>query len=309
MLTKTPFLKFWSSLGHIATHAGITLLALGIAFSLPQAATFILFNWWPKVRDDTQMLVVTEISFAAMLVALLNLAKLAWRYRQAAQTSAIASLVYAREGDGRLSRWLKDNLLRDLPWKRDLTIMAVTGYGTFAALDSALKDLLADCYEIRVMLLNPYGPAADAYAASHADPEAILADIRREACASVACLRRLQGMGKNVALKFYDEPPFWKLVFAGEHVWVRSCHGTRDIAKHPEYVFALQPEKPNRGFFPSFYTYFLNQWNDPRHPDYAFDTGDLVYRDGKGAKLRRVPFPDQEAPCLERAPAAALLAS
>lgn len=294
MRTKMPSLDLWSSLGKIATHAGITLLALGIAFSLPQAASYILFTWWPKVRADTQLLLVTEIAFAAVLVLLLNLAKLAWRYRKAAQFGEIASLVYAREGDGRLSRWMKDNLMRTLPWKRDLTVMATTGFGTFAAEDSALKNLLAECYEIRVMLMNPYCAGAMAYAAGHADPEAILATTRREVRASIACLQRLRAVGKNVTLKFYDEAPFWKLVFTGEHVWVRSCHSNRDAARGPEYVFALQPGKPDRGFFPAFYTHFLDQWSDPRHPAYDFDTGEWVYRDAKAAKLRRVPYPDEE---------------
>lgn len=295
MRMKTQSLDLWSSLGNVASHVGITVLALGIAFSLPHAATYVLFTWWPKVQADTQVLLATEIGFAAILVLLLNLAKLAWRYRQAAQLSKVAALVYAHEGDGRLSRWVKDQLMRTLPWKRDLTIMATTGFGTFAAEDGALKDLLAECYEIRVLLMNPYGPGATTYAAGHADPDGILADIRREVRASIACLNRLRTGGKNVTLKFYDEPPFWKLVFTGEHVWVRCCHGGRDVAKFPEYVFALQPEKPGRGFFPAFYTHFLNEWNDPQHPVYAFETDEFVYRDAKGARLRRVPYPEDEA--------------
>lgn len=292
MLAK-PLHHFWSSLGKIAAHAGITLLALGIAFSLPHAASYILFNWWPRVRDDTQMMVATEIAFAAVLVLVLNFAKLAWRYRKAAHAGAIASLVCACEAESGSAD--KGRLLRSLPWKRDLTVIAVTGFRTFAAPDSMLGDLLERCYEIRAMLLNPYGEAAASYAASQADPDAVLAAMRREVDASVARLQALHGAGKKVALKFYDEPPFWKLVFTGEHVWVRPCHDGRDGAGSPEYVFALQHERPGRGFFASFYTYFLNQWNDPRHPDYAFEAGELVFRDLKGGKPRRDPYPGAAA--------------
>lgn len=291
MSPKQP-VSLWSN---IATHVGITLLAVGIAFSLPQAASYILFHWWPKVRDDSQLLLYSEIALATVLVVLLNLVKLAWHYRQRARMSAIASLVHAHEEDHWLSRWVKDDRLRGLPWKRDLTILAVTGYGTFAASDSALKSILNECYELRVMLMNPYGPGAQAYADLHADPAAILADLRREAHASIDCLRRLSGAGKKVALKFYDDPPFWKLVFTGEHAWVRCVAGSRDQGKFPEYVFALQAERPTRGFFPAFYTHFLTQWNDTGHPDYAFDTDELVYRDADGASVRRVTFPHSAA--------------
>jgi hypothetical protein len=285
---------FWNGLGKIAAHAGITLLALGIAFSLPHAASYILFNWWPKVRDDARMMVLTEIAFAAVLVLLLNFGKSALRYRKAAHAGTLASLVCAREPAGKEAD--RGSLLRSLPWKRDLTVMAVTGYSSFAAPDSSLKSRLDQCYEIRVMLLDPYGEAAASYAASQPDSDAVLAAMRREVRASVACLRSLQAAGKKVSLKFYDDRPFWKLLFTGEHVWVRSCHGSRDGDGHAEFVFALHPEKPGRGFFPSFYTYFLNQWNDPRHPDYAFDTEELVYQDARNGKLRRIAYPDAEDP-------------
>jgi hypothetical protein len=32
---------------------------------------------------------------------------------------------------------------------------------------------------------------------------------------------------------------------------------------------------------------FLNQWNDPRHPEYDFDTNELVYRDASGKETGR----------------------
>jgi len=298
MRLKMTLLKLWSSLRHVATHAGITLLAVGLAFSLPQAASYILFNWWPKMRDDAQVLMFTEIGFATALVLLFNLLKLTWDYRNKARMTTIASLVYAREGHDRAALRAKGNHLRNPLWKRDLTIMAVTGYGTFVADDSPFQEIFQDCYEIRVLLMNPYGSGAAAYAAAHVDPETTLAELRREVQSSISCLRELQGPGKNIAVKFYDDTPFWKLVFTGEHVWVRSCHTTRDAGKYPEYVFALQPESPNRGFFPAFYSYFLDQWNDPRNPNYDFATNELIYSAGD-AKARRLPYPgekDKEEP-------------
>lgn len=291
MLPKTSSVHFLSGLGHMASHAAITLLALAIAFSLPTAASYILFNWWPKVEGDAQALLYTEIGFAAVLVLLLNLVKIAWDYRTKARMSTIASLIYARESDDWLSRWGREQKFRRLPWKRDVNIMAVTGYGTFATADSPLRSILQECYEIRVMLLNPDGPGAIAYAAAHADPAATLISLRREIRTSIDGLRLLQAAGKNVAIKFYDTPPFWKLVFTGEYVWIRCCHNSRDTDKFPEYVFALQPSKPNRGFFPAFYTYFLNNWNNYIHSEYVFDTDEMVYRDVQGVEMRRQPFP------------------
>lgn len=295
MLPKTSSVHIWSGLGHIASHATTTLLAIAIAFSLPTAAGYILFNWWPKVEGDAQAMLYTELGFAAVLVLLFNLVKIGWDYRIQARMSTIASLIYAKEGDGWLSRWGKEQKFRRLPWKRDVNIMAVTGYGSFAASDSALRNILHECYEIRVMLLNPDGPGAAAYAAAHADPAATLMNLRREIRTSIDGLRQLHGAGKNVTIKFYDAPPFWKLIFTGEYVWVRCCHNSRDMGKFPEYVFALQPTKPNRGFFSAFYTYFLNSWNNSIHPEYIFETDELVYRDVQGVEMRREAFPELSA--------------
>src|SRR5512142_2217782 len=99
MPLKLSLQHFWSSLSKVATHASITLLALGLAFSLPHAASYILFNWWPRVRDDAQMMVATEIAFAGILVLALNFAKLAWHYRKAAHAGTVASLVCACESE------------------------------------------------------------------------------------------------------------------------------------------------------------------------------------------------------------------
>lgn len=303
MTMKISLLHLWHGLRHVAAHASITLLAVGLAVSLPQAAGYILYHWWPKVRDDAQMLLFTEIGFATLLVLLMNLLKRTWSYRNQARMTDLAALVYAHESQDRAALRARGKHLREPQWKRDLTIMAVTGYGTFVAADSPFREIFQDCYEIRVMLMDPYGPGAAAYAAAHADTDATLAELRREVRSSIACLRELQGPGKNVALKFYDAPPFWKLVFIGAHVWVRSCHTTRDTGKFPEYVFALQPGNPNRGFFPAFYSYFLDRWNDARFPDYDFATNELVYGAAKGAKPRRAAYPedDDRAPAVERA--------
>ncbi|MBI2306351.1 MAG: hypothetical protein HYU78_03530 [Rhodocyclales bacterium] len=291
MIFRTQPHHLWLSLRHIAGHVAITLLAVGIAFALPQFAEYILYQWWPLVRDDSQMLLLTEIGFAAALVLLLNFVSLTWHYRRKAAMSSVASLVHVHEPNRWISRRRKQDLLRRLPWKRDVTIMAVTGYGTFSAADADLRHILQECYEVRVMLMNPYSAGARNYVAAHPDPDTALAGFRRELAASIAYLRALHAAGRKVALKLYDEAPFWKLVFTGEHAWVRCCHDCRDFGKYPEYVFALQTDKPARGFFPAFYTYFLNQWQNPQHPDYNFDSDELVYRDGGGQEFRREPYP------------------
>jgi hypothetical protein len=85
----------------------------------------------------------------------------------------------------------------------------------------------------------------------------------------------------------YDEEPFWKLVVLGDYVWVQHCHSGFAVKQQPEFVFALQHREPRHGLFVPFYMVFLNQWNDARHPEYDFDTNELVYRDASGKETGR----------------------
>lgn len=285
------FHSFTQGIHHAFAHVVITLLAVGIAFSLPVVAKYILFYWWPKIEDNSQLLMITEISFATVLVLLFNISKIAWDGRRSMHMNKIASLVYAREGRGWMSRWKERDMRKKIAQVRDVYIMSITGYDTFSSDNSDLQKALELAYEIRVMLANPYGKGAASRAQSLDNPEAMLQAYRQETEVSIAYLRKLAAAGKKVTLKFYEEPPFWKLVVTGEYVWVQYCHDGHEVRTQPEYVFGLQHGNPRRGFFAPFYKHFLDQWNDPRHPEFNFETSELVYRNGDGNEIRRTAFP------------------
>ena len=44
--------RWWISLRQILLHMCVTVLAIGIAFSLPVGARYILYQWWPVVAED-----------------------------------------------------------------------------------------------------------------------------------------------------------------------------------------------------------------------------------------------------------------
>jgi hypothetical protein len=284
------FHSFAQGIHHAFSHVVITLLAMGIAFSLPVVAKNILF-YWPKIEANAQLLLITEISFATLLVLLLNISKMAWDGRRSLRMNKIASLVYAREGRGWVSRWRERDMRKKLASARDVYIMSITGYDTFSSENCKLQQTLEQSYEIRVMLANPYGEGAANRARSLENPEAMLQTFRHETEVSIAYLSKLAAAGKKIKLKLYEEQPFWKLVVTGEYVWVQYCHEGHEVKTQPEYVFGLQHGNPQRGFFAPFYKYFLDQWNDPQHPEFNFDTNELVYRNGDGNETRRAAFP------------------
>lgn len=280
-------------LKHIFSHIGVTLLAVGIAFSLPALAKFILYTWWPLVEDDSQLLLINEIIFAAVLVLLFNLFLGARQGRVSRRMNRLISLVHVRENDGWFSRRTLRNLLDRITGTRDVSVMSVTGYDTFVSERRQLCRVIEHSYELRVMLMNPYGPGAMRRVASLGDPSPLLDTYCRETAATLERLAGLAAAGKQVTLKFYDDPPFWNLIVTGEHVWVQYCHDGHELKSQPEYVFALHRDKPAQGLFSAFYVHFLNHWNDPRHPEYDFSAQELVYRDARGNETRRLPFPPQ----------------
>lgn len=281
--------RWWSGLRLTLLHICITLLAIGIAFSLPIGARYILYQWWPKVAEDANLLIATEASLAAALALLFNMAGIAWENRSKVRMADLASLVHVRQSDSWVARWRERRLVRHLPAARDCFVLTITGFNTFADEKSLLRESLDMAYEIRVMLLNPYGSGAGKRVNSL--PEQItLQNFISEVESSIVHLAALRTAGKKVSLKFYEHEPFWKVVVFGDHVWVQYCHSGCEIKREPEYLFALNREHPRQGFFVPFYMHFLEQWSDFRHPEYDFDTGELVFRDADGNEIKRVAF-------------------
>jgi hypothetical protein len=283
----TPTHNLWTGLRQILSHGAITLLAVAIAFSLPGIANYILNEWWPEAQNNANFLLATEVGLASVLALLFNLAKIAWDHRRRVLTARLASLVYARNaGAGWWSSRRERALVSELPAARDAFVLTLTGYDTFVADDSLLRAVIEKAYEIRVMLVNPVGKALRERADS-LPPEITVLTLHTEIEAVIAYLSRLRKFGKKVTLKFYDEEPFWKLIVLGDYVWVQHCHSGFAVKEQPEFVFALQHREPRHGLFVPFYMVFLNQWNDARHPEYDFDTNELVYRDASGKETGR----------------------
>ncbi len=277
----------WISVRAVLLHGVITLTAVAIAFSLPVGASYILFEWWPKVEAQGSLLLLSEVVFASMLMLMFNMVRIAWRNRRNVEVARLASLVHARNGDGgRLLQWRDRKLIRSFPVVRDVFVLTLTGFDTFVDKESLLRESIEKAYEIRVMLVNPAGEGLRRRVATL--PEGVtLLSLQREIRASLEYLSGLRKIGRKVTLRFYDREPFWKVIVLGEHVWVQYCHSGFEVKRQPEYVFALQRHNPRQGLFVPFYMHFLDLWNDSAHPEYDFDTAKLVYRDAAGNEVDR----------------------
>ncbi|MCU0809614.1 MAG: hypothetical protein MUE59_01005 [Thiobacillaceae bacterium] len=94
--------------------------------------------------------------------------------------------------------------------------MSVTGYDTFVSQRRQLGNVIDHSQELRGTLMNPYGPRAMRRVQSFGDPAPLLETYCQETAATIKRLASLAAAGKKVSLKFYKDPPFWKLVATGE---------------------------------------------------------------------------------------------
>jgi hypothetical protein len=281
--------RWWWGLRQAALHGAITLLALGIAFALPAIAQHALYQWWPIVASNANLLLALEITLAALLVLLFNSWRAAVANREKRKVAETASLVYARHRASWLTRLRERSLIRKLPAARDAFILTLTGHDTFADETSPLREALQPAHNVHVMLLHPAAHGAEMRVSS-LPGEITQQTYAEEVESSIAYLSTLRAQGKKVTLKFYEHEPFWKVVVLGDHLWVQYCQRGFEVKDQPEYVFALNPDNPRLGLFVPFYVHFLEQWNDARHPRFDFDTRELVYNDSHGREARRMRF-------------------
>lgn len=150
-----------------------------------------------------------------------------------------------------------------------MSVMSVTGLDAFVSEARKLRQAMDACHEVRVLLMNPYGPGAKQRAQSLGDAQLLLDACRRETEATIERLASLEAAGKKITLKFYDEPPFWSLIVTGEHVWVQYCHHGQELKTQPA-----------QGLFPAFYVHFLNSWNDSSIRNTTSARGNEVKRVG-----------------------------
>jgi len=105
--------RWRQSLSQMAVHTVVVLLAFGIALSLPAAAHYILYRWWPLVASDKNQPAL-EVGLSASLVLIFNFWRTAWENRDKGRVADAAALVYARHRASRQTRWRERRLIREM---------------------------------------------------------------------------------------------------------------------------------------------------------------------------------------------------
>jgi hypothetical protein len=196
-----------------------------------------------------------------------------------------AGLVSLSSSRGVFARKRNRKLKEDQGISRDIMVIGSTGYRTFANSNGELHNVVRNCREARIMLLNPYSEGAEIRAKSIIEPEMTPSRLAEQIRGSIAFLKELRSVQKNIRLKLYASVPFLKMAISGDYIWVKHYHAGLDVMSMPEYIFR-HIQRPG-SLYGIFYQYFLSQWNNAEIPEYDFETDQLVYRDTSGNELKR----------------------
>lgn len=271
----------------IGFHILIVALSSGVAWSLPLVARHVL-SFWSVVEQDESYLLVVEMVVAVLLIVFFNYLVQSLRARKVARTAIGAGLISFFPSRGpHVNRRIRQ--LKELQGTgRTPMVIGSTGYRTFVDQEGDLHHVLKTCLEARILLMNPFTEVVRTSLRAMLPANFPAEHVQKEVQQSIEFLGRLKKSGKSVTLKLYSDPPLVKLTILSDYIWLQHYHQEVDVQTMPEYVFRY--DLRDHGLYALWYQYFMGRWNDPRIPEYDFETSELVYRDEKGAELRRQQF-------------------
>lgn len=276
---------------HIAYHIAVVVLSAALALSLPDITKYfarMILYYWSFIENQELFLISTEITAAVVLIILINTFVKSWGIRRRSWMAMIAGLVRVAPAKARLARRRLKKLKEEQGSGRSVMLISSTGFRTFTDPESDLHNVLKDCREAKIMLLNPLMEGVTARAKSLADPAITPESFREQIIRSIDFLRGLKTLQKNIQLKLYRDVPLLKLAILGDYLCLQHYPTGLNVRKMPEYLFRHDKEDGN--LFSLFYQYFLTRWLDPAIPEYDLDTNELVYRDKAGNEMKREQF-------------------
>ena len=239
------------------------------------------------IENQELILISTEIAAAILLIVLINMALRGWRMRKRSQMAGTAGLARVAPASSFLARRQLKNLKEEQGTGRNVMMISSTGFRTFTDPAGEMHNVLRNCREAKIMLLDPLKEGVTSRAKSLNDPDITPERFREQIIGSIDFLKGLKGLQKNIRLKLYREAPLLKLAILGDYLCLQNYPMGLNARTMPEYVFKHDKKG---GLFDIFYQYFVTRWLDPKIPEYDLDTDEIVFRDKAGNEVRRERF-------------------
>ena len=296
LIKKRIFEDFIKGSTRMLYHIALVGLSAALALSLPITANFIakkFLIYWSLIGNDKIFLISVETVSAIFFILLSTFLRRSWKDRKLSNMAKAAGMVFVAPAQGFFVKRRIRKLKESQGMARDVMVISSTGFRTFVDPKGELHQVIQNCREAKIMLLNPEGAGTTVRAKSIPDPEVTPDSFGEQIRKSIDFLKTLKAAQKNVKLKLYPDPPFLKMTILGDYIWLQHYQTGLDVQMMPKYVFK---HDPNIGtlYFP-FYQYFLERWNNFEIPEYDLETDELIYRDRAGNEVRREKFNEVKA--------------
>ncbi len=292
ILYKSRFLEdFIRNSARILYHIALAAVSAGIALSLPRVLNFMAKKtliYWAILGNEKLIVVSVEMAVAILLIFFFNVLARSWKDRRLSNMAKTAGLVLVKPTKGFLARRRVKKLKEKQGYAKDIMIIGSTGLRTFVDPKGDLHQVLQNCRNAKIMLLNPFSEGARARARSIRDSHVTPETFREQIKKSVLFLKALKAVKKEVKLKFYPDVPILKLAILDDHIWIQHYHAGLDVQQMPEYVF--KHDQNLGSLYIPLYQFFMTRWNDPNVPEYDLESDELIYRNAAGNERRRGAF-------------------
>jgi len=284
--------RFWDDFikgsSYMLSHIVIVSFSAALALSLPLAVRFVskeFLLYWSRIGNDKIFFLSVEIILTVCFIFLFAHIRKSWKDRKLSNMARAAGMVFVTPARGFFAKRRIRKLKESQGIARDVMVISSTGFRTFVDPNGELHQVIQNCREAKIMLLDPSSEGAILRAKGIPDPDVTPETFEEQIRRSIDFLKILKGGQKNVKLKLYPDPPFLKMTILGDFIWLQHYQPGLDVQRMPRYVFR---HDPNIGslYFP-FYQYFFGKWNNPTIPEYDLETDELVYRDTAGNEARR----------------------
>ncbi len=276
---------------NIVYHIVIVVLSAAAALSLPYTVRFIAqkyLSYWSLIEDEKIFLISVEIAVAAILISFFNYLGRSWKDRKLSGMAKKAGLVLVAHTKSLFARRKAKKLKEKQGFSRDVMLIGSTGFGTFVNSEGDLHNVIKNCREAKIMLLNPFGEGVSIRSKSIPSPDVTPESFKEQILKSIDFLKSLKALQKSIKLKLYEETPILKLAVLGDYISMQFYHTGLNIKEMPEYIF--KHSQDNSSLYSTFYQLFLSKWRDTNIPEYDFDSGELIYRDIYGNEIKREKF-------------------
>ncbi len=269
-------------------HIVVVGLSAALALSLPMTFRFIakkFLVYWSLIGNDKIFLISVEMALTISFIFLSSLIRSGWKDRKLSNMARTAGMIYVIPSKGFLVKRRIRKLKESQGLSRDVMAITSTGFRTFVDPKGELHQVIQNCREAKIMLLNPSSEGATVRAKSIPDPGVTPESFEEQIRKSIDFLKMLKGAQKNVRLKLYHDPPFLKMTILGDYIWLQHYQTGLDVQLMPKYVF--KHDQNTGSLYVPLYQYFIGRWNNPEFPEYDLETDELIYRDVTGNEIRR----------------------